>query len=115
MPSGGLGRQTCRDCGCNSHCWAKASRQGAAAAAAGMHRLLGDLRAAAGEGREETGLEQSSSHPSPPETPSSPPLLPLWLRNKWATERKSYQQVLGKLRANRRLQRTWQGCQHLPG
>lgn len=57
MPGGGLGRQTCRDCGCNSHCWAKASRQGAAAAAAATDRLLGHLRAAAGEGREEPGLD----------------------------------------------------------
>lgn len=58
MPAGGLGRQICRDCGCNSHSWASASRQGAAAAAAGTDRLLGHPRAVAGEGREETGLEQ---------------------------------------------------------
>lgn len=51
------GRQICRDCGCNSHCWANASRQGAAAAAAETERLLGHPRAATGEGREgEAGL-----------------------------------------------------------
>lgn len=95
----------CGDCGCNSHSWDKACRQWAAATAAGVDRLLCHLRAAAGEGREETGLQQRTPpiHHHLPQNPSSPPHF-LWLRKEWGTERETYHQVLDKLRVKLRLQ-----------
>lgn len=93
------------DCGCNSHSWAKACRQWAAATAAGVDRLLCHLRAAAGEGREETGLQQRTPpiHHHLPRNPPSPPHF-LWLRKEWGTERETYHQVLDKLRVKLGLQ-----------
>ena len=90
----------------NSHSRDEACGQWAAATAAGVDRLLCHLRAAAGEGREMTGLEQRTPpiphHHRLPQNPSSPPHF-LWLRKERGTERETYHQVLDKLRVKLRL------------